>query len=139
MLNMRIRSVAIAVLMLAPTGAAGAEIDLDTCRVLVPHSPRADVTHQPGRGVGGRAVAPADLDRRDPALPDRFAIDVSVLLGDRYGRPSRRELDRAELRAGRVEVDVDGRAWFNGRRLDAEDRDRLIVVCRDVLELPRGR
>lgn len=99
-------------------------VDRDTCRWLERHVPAADVEHRPRADVSA--------DGLSLELPDTYAIDITVLLQERFGLPSDEAAWKGEVRVGEVVVDAGGRAWFEGQPLQPEDEHRLVALCREA-------
>jgi hypothetical protein len=119
----------------AATGEAQTlTIRRDDCSRLVQHVPAPDVAYQPGVDVRGRPVAPADLPgtvRID--VPETITFDVAADLR-RFGLPPFSPLYEPNVPLGRVTVERDGRAYFNGQPLQNADSDALAQYCRQRLQ-----
>ena len=122
---------------LAFAGAADAETvtltETDCRRLVVEHTPGADVAYREGVDVRGRPVAPADLPgSRRLRLRDTYTFDIEVRpLAPRPRDPLR--LGRAtSLSVGTVVVTPDGRVFFDGQPLHDETQRALAAACREA-------
>ena len=120
--------------MFAWAPAAGAQSvsisGADCSRLLVAHVPAPDVAYKPGVDAQGRAVAPADLNPA-PAIrvPETIVFDIAADLR-RFGVPNTSPLFQPHLGLGSVQVERDGRAFFNGQALENPDLAALREACR---------
>ena len=105
-----------------PAGGAAAAAPLTVAGAGAPaacvgHRPAPDVAFVPGRGVGGRVVAPADLAPPVPTpVDDAVAIDLELRLGDRLPGAAAIGLDRSAIPLGRIAAGAGGATW-EGRPL----------------------
>ena len=126
-------------LLLLVAGSAAAqpnsvEISAEDCRALVRHRAAADVTYRPGVDVRGREVVPADLNPSPIALPENYAIDITVDLFERLGIPPGGNAEyEGDIRIGVVEFTEDRRVLFNGRPVTDEAQHELAARCQEVL------
>jgi hypothetical protein len=103
---------------------------VDCQRLTVNHVPAADVEYKPGVDAQGRKVAPADLNGgAQIKVPDRITFDVAADLR-RFGIPSTSPLFQPNLPLGKVTVERDGRAFFNGQPLQSPEVEALRELCR---------
>lgn len=103
---------------------------VDCQRLTVTHVPAPDVAYKPGVDAQGRKVAPADLNGgAQITVPDRITFDVAVDLR-RYGIPSTSPLFQPNLPLGKVTVERDGRAFYNGQPLQSPEVEALRELCR---------
>lgn len=104
---------------------------VDCQRLTVTHVPAPDVTYKPGVDAQGRKVAPADLNggAAQFTVPDRITFDVAVDLR-RYGIPSTSPLYEPNLPLGKVTVERDGRAFYNGQPLQNQEVEALREICK---------
>ncbi len=143
----------------SPVRAEGLRVTITEfdCRRLVEYRPRDDVAYRPGIDVQGRAVVPADLQGGYQLdLPRVYRFDLTVqpfdLHQDRRRRP--RHFSRSETRfhrdrpgrrhdadprfeetglvLGEIAIDAEGRAWFNGRRIQTEAQRELTRLCQSI-------
>ncbi|MGE0254014.1 MAG: hypothetical protein AB7N54_16425 [Alphaproteobacteria bacterium] len=126
--------VILALLLAAPAAAQQRTVSVTAadCARLVKHQPAPDVAYRPGVDVHGRPVAPADLDGGTPiALPERFAIPVTVDMAEKLGIPplGSGALHGGEIAVGTVVVTADGRATFNGQPLQSDASAALAAAC----------
>lgn len=144
-MRMRLKHrLALCVLAAAPslpaTGLAQAPVTVivtkSDCTRLVKHLPDPGVAYQPGVDVHGRPVVPADLGGQNNSLPlpETFEIDIEVDLQERFGVPANRGLFDADAQIGKVVVERDGRASFNGAPLHNEAVATLIDACREIYD-----
>ena len=87
------------------------------CRRLVQHQPAPGVAYQPGVDARGRKVAPADINAAPQIrVPETITFDAAADLR-RFGIPASSPLFQPNVHVGRVDVQQDGRVFFNGERL----------------------
>ena len=72
----------------------------------------------------------ADVRKEDDASPLPTAVDVSVLLQDRYAIPADPKLYRGELPVSRFFVRSDGVVNYAGQPLAAADQQAVSNICR---------
>lgn len=100
------------------------------CARLVAHRPTPDATYRPGIDVRGRPVAPADLPGTPQiAFPDQIVLDITVDIQQRFGIPATSSFYKPEAQVGRVVVDPDGMARFNGQPLTDPEQGALAFLC----------
>ena len=111
------------------------QISKKDCRWLVRHQPSADVAFQPGVGVNGRRVKPADLDPgRQIKLPPVIAIPLQVPLSSLLKKGTSSQVGSSDVGVGLVTVDRrSGEVTYEGRSLAGGDSDRLVLACRKLL------
>lgn len=135
---------AVGLIGLALTGAVLAEgrvvtLTKQDCRRLSVHVPDPGVAYQPGVDVNGRPVTPADLggapaqDIPELAIPETVTIEIEVDLQDRFGIPDNANAFKGDAKIGKVEVDRDGRARFNGQPLQDAEQYELTRRCQEIL------
>ena len=136
-----IAALALAVLLTPLTSRADDKADTIVvserdCRYLARYVDSGDATYKPGVDVHGRKVAPADLNaEKDYWRNQKIGLDLVFRLGDLRPDLARRLIGRAEVNAGRIEVDLKtGRAQLNGIDLDDPAMRELAVMCRARLE-----
>jgi hypothetical protein len=115
-----------------PAAAQNIYMDgVDCQRLTVTHVPAPDVAYKPGVDAQGRKVAPADLNGGGAQItvPDRITFDVAVDLR-RFGIPSTSPLFQPNLPLGKVTVERDGRAFYNGQPLQSPEIEALRELCR---------
>ena len=100
------------------------------CRLLVQHVPAADAAYEPGVGVDGNAVAPADLGNPEISLPDEISIDVTALVYELLSTTPPPGLRDTAINLGKV-VFRDGRLTYNGQPLGATVDAALVAACRE--------
>jgi hypothetical protein len=118
-------AIALIVSLVSPGAVAQTRLSPEDCRAVTAHLPDPSVTYQPGVGVGGRRVAPADLSPQPRVVPEAPVIYLGVDLQRRYGLP--RSLD-VDLPLGILTFDG-ARLLLNGRPLGAEDHAALAAAC----------
>ena len=105
-------------------------IERSDCMRMTRYQPPADVAYQPGVDVYGRPVAAADLDNGTRIdLPTSFSFDLEFAPLEEEDR-----LDLSTFVLGVVEIDEDGRAYFNGQLLDDSDEATLARLCAEALD-----
>lgn len=111
------------------------QISKKDCRWLVRHQPSADVAFQPGVGVNGWRVKPADLDPdRRIELPPVIAIPLQVPLSSLLKKGTSSQVGSSDVGVGLVTVDrCSGEVKYEGRSLVGGDSDRLVLACRKLL------
>jgi len=115
-------------------GADGTVVVGDPCQSVTIHEPDPGVAYQPGVDVDGNAVAPAELGGASEPLvgPEHeYRIDITTRLGDALSGPAGSGVDfveDSEIGIGEVTV-REGRAYFNGRPLDAQDEHARAAAC----------
>ncbi|MFP6773748.1 MAG: hypothetical protein VCE74_15645 [Alphaproteobacteria bacterium] len=111
------------------------QISKKDCRWLVRHQPSADAAFQPGVGVNGRRVKPADLDPgRQIKLPPVIAIPLQVPLSSLLKKGTSSQVGFSDVGVGLVTVDRrSGEVTYEGRSLAGGDSDRLVLACRKLL------
>jgi hypothetical protein len=133
----RLSIVACLVFAAAPGWAQKVTITGVDCRKLVRHQPSADAAYQPGVDVKGRKVAPADINNAPQIkVPETITFDAAADLR-RFGIPASSPLFQPHVAVGRVDVQQDGRVFFNGERLGNPDIAALEEFCRAELKKPR--
>lgn len=121
----------------APAWAQQTTITGVDCRKLVRHQPAPDVAYKPGVDVKGRKVAPADLnDAPQIKVPETITFDAAVDLR-RFGIPNSSPLFQPNVSVGRVDVQQDGKVFFNGQRLGNPEVAALEEFCQAQLKKPR--
>jgi|GEM_PF-1374337 len=123
-------------------GAAGdserVEITLEDCRRATRYLEPPGVAYEPGKGVGGRTVVPADLDggagRVD--LPEVLEFDIAFNpLAELAISGGSRDFSNTSVPLGRVTFDLTTkRLTFNGETLSSDSEADLIAQCQKVLE-----
>ena len=117
----------------APAWAQKTTITGVDCRRLVRYQPAPDVAYKPGVDVKGRKVAPADVnDAPQIKVPETITFDAAVDLR-RFGIPDSSPLFEPNVRIGRVDVQQDGRVYFNGQRLGDPEIAALEQFCQAQL------
>lgn len=126
----------IAVLAVAPSLCLAAPEDgtirltRADCRYVLRHRPSADVEYKPGVDIYGRAVAPADVDGGVDYGAERFTLNLTFDIFEAYGIAP--PIEGAEGNVGIGTLQFEGnRVWFNGKRLNDQEADGLVVLCRD--------
>ena len=120
-----------------PAWAEKVTITGTDCRKLVRHQPAPDVAYKPGVDVKGRKVAPADInDAPQIKVPETITFDAAVDLR-RFGIPNSSPLFQPNVGIGRVDVQPDGRVFFNGERLGNPEVTALEELCQAQLKQPR--
>jgi len=133
----RLCLVACLVFVAAPAWAQKMTITGVDCSKLVRHQPAPDVAYKPGVDVKGRKVAPADInDAPQIKVPETITFDAAVDLR-RFGIPSSSPLFQPNVGIGRVDVEQDGRVFFNGERLGNPETAALEEFCQARLKKPR--
>jgi hypothetical protein len=118
----------------APAWAQKTTITGVDCRKLVRHQPAPDVAYKPGVDVKGRKVAPADInDAPQIKVPEVITFDAAVDLR-RFGIPNSSPLFQPNVGIGRVDVQQDGRVFFNGERLGNPEVAALEEFCQAQLK-----
>lgn len=119
-----------------PLHAAELRIDKSVCQLVNKHVPDADVEYQPGRDATGRRVAPADIPGTQDHLEDQIVIrltnDAAKVFGLNMPSIQRGDdkipLAEAETNIGFVTLQ-NGKAYLDGKPLDASRQDELAVLC----------
>ena len=118
------------VLAAAPAMAQKVTISGVDCRRLVQHHPAPGVAYQPGVDARGRKVAPADINAAPQIkVPETITFDAAADLR-RFGIPANSPLFQPNVHVGRVDVQQDGRVFFNGERLGNPEIAALEELCR---------
>jgi hypothetical protein len=118
----------------APAWAQKTTITGVDCRKLVRHQPAPDVAYKPGVDVKGRKVAPADInDAPQIKVPETITFDAAVDLR-RFGIPNSSPLFEPNAGIGRLDVQPDGRVFFNGQRLGSPEVAALEEFCQAQLQ-----
>jgi hypothetical protein len=107
------------------SAAAQTRLSPEDCLAVTRHLPDPSVTYQPGIGVGGRHVAPAELSPPPRVVPETPVIYLGVDLQTRYGLPPSLDVD---LPIGLLTFDGT-RLLLNGRPLSSEDQSALARAC----------
>jgi hypothetical protein len=116
-------------LLAAPALAQKVTVSGTDCRKLIRHSPAPDVAYQPGVDARGRKVAPADLNAAPQIkVPETITFDAAVDLRG-FGIPATSPLFQPNVHVGRVDVQQDGVAFFNGERLGDPEIAALEELC----------
>ncbi len=118
----------------------GLLVSYDDCRRLTRFVPSGDAEYRPGVDVHGRPVAPADLDGGAGAvrLPSTFTFYLEFAPfeteeGDDPPLGGKDQLDQSTIILGRVTVDEEGFAFFEGQPLHDVEEARLYRLCREAL------
>ncbi len=130
-----ILTITVALVLALPAAAAAENLTISKaeCRKLVRHQPSADVAYQPGVGVRGRKVAPADLGGGFQVKPpEEIEIPISVELDSTIGAGAS-GLYKPEADIGKV-VYKNGRAWYNGQPLETGASAEVLAACRRRLK-----
>ena len=120
-----------ACLVIASAPAWGQKVTITgvDCRKLVRHQPTGDATYKPGVDARGRKVAPADINGAPQIrVPDTITFDAAADLR-RFGIPPTSPLFQPNVHVGRVDVQQDGRVFFNGERLGSPEVAALEELC----------
>ena len=124
-------------LVAAPAWAQKVTVSGADCRKLIRHSPAPDVAYKPGVDTRGRPVAPADINAAPQIrVPETITFDAAVDLR-RFGIPNTSPLFQPHVGVGRVDVQQDGRVFFNGQRLGSPELAALEELCQAQLKKPR--
>lgn len=118
----------------AVTRAQTVVVTVTDCAGLARHVPASDVSYQPGLGVDGKDVVPADVGGGlRIEIPKEFDIPITVDLQKKLGIPANPSLFQTDhFRVGTVTY-RDGRAYFNGQPLQDEEAARLSELCQQQL------
>ncbi len=108
------------------------------CSRLIRHVASADVAYRPGEGVGGRKVAPADLDDTGSSikfLPDVLEFNVAinpVTYGRQVqGNSSGAQFSNTSMNVAAVRYDIArGELTINGQPVGPRDQGALAEACR---------
>ena len=133
---MRTLGVVAVLVLAAPAFGQSITVTYDDCVELTRHIPADDVKYRPDADPD---VAPADLPgRRRIQVPREFEIPISVELQKRFNLPPAPHTDlyKSEAMIGVVTY-KDGRAWFNGLPIGADDEKEIGYLCRDRLNARR--
>ena len=123
-------ALALILLSALPAAAQRVTIAAGDCARLVQHVPAPDVAYRPGVDARGRPVAPADLPGTTRIeVPDPITFDVAVDLRP-FGLAPNSLLFEPHVDLGRITIERDGRAYFNGQPLQNADTDALAQYCR---------
>ncbi len=115
------------------TATTAPTIDTSFCQALVKHVPDADVAYQPGVGVRGKPVVPADLDSgTNIDLPQEITIPLTVDLKsflklDETSLPAS-AMKRTDAYVGTLTVKGD-KVYYDGKPLTNTQQDNLSVLC----------
>lgn len=113
--------------------AATVTVTRDDCRHIVTHTPDASVAYTPGVDAYGRPVAPANLGGGHSVKPpETFSMDINIDLQERFGLPANKGQYMGEIKAGRVEIKKDGRAYYNGQELATGAQNEIARACREL-------
>ncbi|MGB0631529.1 MAG: hypothetical protein ACPGRZ_12630 [Alphaproteobacteria bacterium] len=119
--------------LLDPAHAATVTVTRDDCRHIVAHSADASVAYKPGVDVNGRPVAPADLGGGFAVKPpETFSMDINIDLQERFGLPANKGQYMGEIKAGKVEIRKDGRAFYHGQELATGAQNEIARACREL-------
>ncbi len=118
------------VLFSMPAMAQTVVLEDAACRAIVQHQPADDVTYQPGVDVNGKPVVEADLDASPIQLPETVSFDITVDVMKYAGiaPPSGVE---GQAVIGRVDINKDGRMYFNGQPMEGQSQTALRALCKD--------
>jgi len=114
----------------SPAGAQGLDMDINICRAMALHLPDAGVVYKPGVDVHGNPVVGADLNPSPMKLPENFSFDITVDVMQHMGVQSPEGLE-GKAPIGRIDVQPDGRMFFNGQPLEGEAEAALRGLCKD--------
>jgi len=117
--------------------AGGLKITISECRNFYNYQPPEDIHYKPGVDVHGKPVVPADIGQpgivSNPAVPEDFTIDITVLLQERFGIPADSSSFFPEANIGVVEY-RDGDFFFNGQRLSDVRQRAVQEACKAALK-----
>ena len=111
-----------------PTHAA--MLTQDVCSKLARHEASGNVDYWPGVTVRGGRTVKANVRKKSDRSPLPTAVDISVLLQDRYAIPANPKLFNGEIPVSRFFVRSDGVVNYAGQPLDADDQQAISAVCR---------
>jgi hypothetical protein len=120
--------------LLASSAHAADGLEPSLCQAVVRHTPRADVTYQPGVDVNGNAVEPADVPGSPQMqLPNKIEFPVTVSLArvlnlDTTKFPKTQIGPGTEAWLGTLSVEGND-ATFNGKPLTDAQQSNLSVLC----------
>jgi hypothetical protein len=124
-------SLAVLGLSLTLGGTAGAAmLTAEVCATLAKHEAANNVAYQPGQTVRGGRVVPANVRAKNDLSPTPTAVDVTVLLQDRFAIPANPRLFNGEVPVSRFFVRSDGVVNYAGQPLNSDDQQAISAVCR---------
>lgn len=104
--------------------------DSDVCKYFIAHHPSDDVAFKSGKDVKGKPVVEADLSPSPAITPNNLEFDVTVDMAEYLKIETPKGLEgRANI--GRISIDDDGTALFNGAPLDGDSNAALRALCSD--------
>ena len=117
-------------------------VEKGVCRYVTKHIPDADVEYKPGVDVHGKKVVPADITPPvDYGLENSFYLRLTTDAVRAFGikvPEIRSNIDGANPNAAGVTTDTafgyitlkHGKAYLNGKPLDAAGQSQLAVLCK---------
>lgn len=113
-----------------PAMAQTVVLDDAACRAIVQHQPADDVTYQPGVDVNGKPVVEADLDASPIQLPETISFDITVDVMKYAGIAPPKGVEGQAV-IGRVDINKDGRMYFNGQPMEGQSQSALRSLCKE--------
>lgn len=113
-----------------PAMAQTVVLDDAACRAIVQHQPADDVTYQPGVDVNGKPVVEADLDASPIQLPETISFDITVDVMKYAGIAPPKGVEGQAV-IGRVDINKDGRMYFNGQPMEGQSQSALRALCKE--------
>jgi hypothetical protein len=111
-----------------PTHAA--MLTQDVCSKLARHEASGNVDYQPSVTARGVSTVKAYVRKRNDRSRLPAAVDISVLLQDRYAIPSNPKLFNGEIPVSRFFVRSDGVVNYAGQPVDSDDQQAVSAICR---------
>ena len=120
-----------------PAAAQTIVLEDSACRAIVQHQPADDVTYQPGIDTAGNPVVGADLNPSPIQLPETISFDITVDVMKYAGIAPPKGVEGQAV-IGRVDINKDGRMYFNGQPMEGQAEASLRALCKDKPPVKQG-
>lgn len=136
------RSVVLLSVALSAFSAVAAEpqapqvtVSAEDCKRVIKHTPRADVTYQPGVDVRGKSVVPAGTANDSPfKVPDKIVMDFGLDFAGSYGiSGAGATTATSDLFAITYDI-AQGGLTVNGQPLSKGDAQAVARACKQMLD-----
>jgi hypothetical protein len=119
--------------LLDPAQTAAVTVTRDDYEHMMAHTPYASKAYTRGVDAYGLPVAPANLGGgHSGKLPETFSMNIDIDLQERFGLPANKGRHMGEIKASRVEVKKDRRAYYNVNELVTGAQNEIAGARRDL-------
>lgn len=102
----------------------------DVCKYFIAHQPVDDVAFKSGKDVKGKPVVEADLSPSPVMTPENIEFDLTLDMAEYLKIQTPAGLE-GQAKIGRISIDRQGNALFNGEPLDGDSNAALRALCSD--------